>query len=380
MATKDRSALSHYFKAADKLASAEDHLNHPNLYLTEVAQQAAEKLGLPTVLPGLTAQIANEADRMNNVVNADKLKDLNRQLADKSSLILGVGNTLANQSLDAANVVNNKTLDLASQLAALDTHIKNIVYTTTEKQVCSWQWSFFTGDFLSCSIVKETYKAQSWIDQEVGLQAQVTAARNALNQSISTLKNVNNTLLAAAINEVNRQTSILNGVLTLHDQLIDTNPLKAAVASWRAGTDDAMNDYIRTSGVVIRESIRPNGDMVTPLNQWLDCQLPKVTGIPRGIVDLSCQGKNSYQKVLTEFNKLTTTIAQIDPGMRAYLELKSKLEEAVKVAIDNQLKTVAEQIIGPENMAFMKSLKEEPTDAALKSAFTTSSNKNLRKL
>lgn len=298
-------------------------------------------------------------------------------MADKSSLILGAGNSLSNQSINAANTVSNKTLDLANSLAVLDTHLKNIVYTTVEEQVCSWEWSFLTGDFWSCSIVKKIYKAQSWLDKEAGLQAQVTAARGALNQPISTLKSINNTLLAAAITEVNRQTSILNGALTHHEQLIDTNPLKAAVANWRAATDDAMADYIRTSGIVIREFIRPNGDMVTPLNQWLNSQLPKVTGIPRGIVDLSCQGKNSYQQVVAELNKLTSTIAQIDPGMRAYLELKSELEETIKVTVDNQLKTVAEQIIGPENMAFMKSLKEEPTDASLKAAFTTSANKNL---
>lgn len=364
-------------KLRGKLVKIEDHLNRPNFYLTTEAQQAAEKLGLPTALSNAVGQVANAADQVNNSVNADNLTTLNRQLADKASLILGAGNSYANQSLDAANQVNNATLNLASKLAALDTHLKNVVYTTVEKQVCSWKWKLFTGDFLSCSIVKETYEAQSWIDKKIGLQAQVDATRNALNQSVATLKTVNNALLGAAISEVNRQTSVLNGVLTLYNQNININPLKAAVASWKAGTDEAMADYIRTSGVVIRESIKPNGELLAPLNQWLDCQLPKVTGLPRKGVDLVCQGRNTYNQVMNELNQLTTAIAKVDPGMRLYLELKAEVEQSLRDAVDSQLRNAAEQIVGKEAVAFINSLKEEPTDAALRAAFTSPANKNL---
>lgn len=146
--------------------------------------------------------------------------------------------------------------------------------------------------------------------------------------------------IEAANKIIQTQLDVLKTSLEILNQLnsiSSINPLKMYLVNWRDSVDDAILEYVKTSGRVSQELMKPGGDPFREVRNWADCWLPVFTGTPSQVSVPVCGLKHNIaevkQNIDRELKKISDQLGDalwiIAPGYAMQQYVMQKINENI---------------------------------------------------
>ena len=341
------------------------------------------------------------------VASVSKLVTLSTTITDKlDQAILDIYsyitkvNTLKSKIVTAKGQLSTATIDLAKKQADL-LKAQNDLANTAQKII----------DYVSCPPapplgpappcityykINPAYTAlQSLINTLTNEIAALNTSINSLETSIASLefdlsvaqsdlqkakdvKQATTELIAKMyLTELGITNDVTNGVVNMLQQVTsDINPIRAMLDGWVKDIEKGMDEYIKTSEEVIKQTMFTGGDAIKPLQDWLDCWAPVLTGTPSAVTVTTCSVTDRINDLMTALDSFERKMMQMTSVTAKIQAVKDRISIGIsQIKRDLAIKLVTEVLNVPIKK-LLKLFTDPPSDEGLRQYFATDLSTN----
>ncbi|CAN7461550.1 zinc dependent phospholipase C family protein [Variovorax sp. LjRoot130] len=197
----------------------------------------------------------------------------------------------------------------------------------------------------------------------------LSGALGEITQTLKKYKEAMALVHASAEQVLKAESALLHaGIDILQRFNSNVDPLRSLIDGWRADNDIAMNAYFKANGAAIRNAM-VSANPLDPLKQWVSCELPKILGIPGEGVSAACVVKDTIAQIKTTLDKLEELATRDVPILREIRQLRTQIEDAVKVAARRELIEFGSRVTGVEIQRLLNLLTEKASASAVNAEF-----------
>jgi hypothetical protein len=269
-----------------------------------------------------------------------------------------------------------------NRVQALESDLFNAQYNLQLKinqQICEncprlyYPCPSWSNPFRMCSTTEPVCAAHCRVQSQV--LADIAIAREALRQQRQRMLNEMTGLHADLVASRNDVIQLNNALVDLGQiPLQSANPIQAIAINWRNDTDAAFSAYVGAATQAMVNTMNKNASSRQPLQSWLDCYGPSLAGVPA--VVSSCANQQSAKNLLTTLQRLADLPgngAMISLGLPTAADIRQLRANIEADAIDDMRRYVERGIVSllpPPYENIVNTLRDEPTEAYLRTAFT----------
>ena len=98
--------------------------------------------------------------------------------------------------------------------------------------------------------------------------------------------------------------------------------------------DNGMMNYVTVNGEVIKETLKPNGDPMAPIINWLECDAFSIVGIPDPVLDAACFLEDRSQQLLDSLDGILGYVDALNPIAYLVDEIKSRVLNEIRQEVE----------------------------------------------
>lgn len=209
------------------------------------------------------------------------------------------------------------------------------------------------------------------------VEAEIAAVTKELQRAKDVKQATTELIAQAYLTELGITNDVANGVVNmLQEYTSDVNPLRAMVNSWIKDIETAMEEYIKTSSVVIKATMVDGGDAIQPTLDWLECWGPVITGVPSMVTQATCTVKERINELMAALDNFERKMMNMTSITREIQDAKDRITLKISKEVDELVLKLAEEITGIPVRELLDLFTAPASDDRLRTYFSVDRSSN----